>query len=369
MKNLLLLFIFAFSISVFAQDVWDFETTAQDTGWTVFTPAADTFSVVANPDMSGLNTTAHVAKFTITNGAGVNPWEGVFNTHVTPFVLTADNCNPTLLVYKDTTSRVDFKIEGTGLNSGDTFDSNTVAHQWVQVSYDFSAYIGKTVTTITVIPDFATANPRDYSSVSYFDLITFASTVVPVELTSFTGNYVGNTVQLKWSTATELNNKGFEVQRSIAGNDFITLGFVHGKGTTTESNSYSFIDKAISANTIYSYRLKQMDLDGSFHYSGVANLGRSLPVNFELSQNYPNPFNPSTKINVSLPINSNVSLDVYNIVGEKVMTVVNGNLEAGNYDYTIDGSKLSSGIYVYRLVVAGENGANFTATKKMTLLK
>ena len=369
MKNLLLLFIFAFSISVFAQDVWDFETTAQDTGWTVFTASADTFSVVANPDMSGLNTTAHVAKFTITNGAGVNPWEGVFNTHVTPFVLTADNCNPTLLVYKDTTSRVDFKIEGTGWNSGDTFDSNTVAHQWVQVSYDFSAYIGNTVTTITVIPDFATANPRDYSSVNYFDLITFATTVVPVELTSFTGNYVGNTVQLKWSTATELNNKGFEVQRSIAGNDFITLGFVHGKGTTTESNSYSFIDKAISANTIYSYRLKQMDLDGSFHYSSVANLGRSLPVNFELSQNYPNPFNPSTKINVSLPINSNVSLDVYNIVGEKVMTVVNGNLEAGNYDYTIDGSKLSSGIYVYRLVVAGENGANFTATKKMTLLK
>jgi Secretion system C-terminal sorting domain len=368
MKNLLLLFIFSFSISIFAQPVWDFETTAQDTGWTVFTPATDTFSVVPNPDMSGLNTTANVAKFTV-DQAGA-PWEGVFRSNITtPFVVTAQNAHPTLLVYKDVTSRVDFKYEGTGWSTGDTFDSNTVVNQWQKVSYDFSAHIGDTVKTITVIPDFATANPRTYSSVNYFDLITFATTVVPVELTSFTGNYVGNTVQLKWSTATELNNKGFEVQRSIAGNDFITLGFVHGKGTTTESNSYSFIDKAISANTIYSYRLKQMDLDGSFHYSGVANLGRSLPVNFELSQNYPNPFNPSTKINVSLPINSNVSLDVYNLVGEKVMTVVNGNLEAGNYDYTIDGSKLSSGVYVYRLVVAGENGANFTSAKKMTLLK
>jgi|GEM_PF-2170296 len=173
MKYLMLLFLFSFSVCTFAQTTWDFETTAQDTGWTVFTASADTFSVVANPDMSGLNTSAHVAKFTIANVTGANPWEGVFNTHVTPFVVTAENCKPTLLVYKDTTTRVDFKIEGAGWNSGDTFDSVTVKNQWVKVSYDFTKWIGKTVTTITVIPDFGLESTRNYGSVSYFDDIEF----------------------------------------------------------------------------------------------------------------------------------------------------------------------------------------------------
>ncbi len=174
MKYLILFLIFI-SFSAFGQSVWDFETTAQDTGWTVFTPAADTFSVVANPDMSGLNTTAHVAKFTVDKSGAL--WEGVFNNKITPFVVTAENCKPTLLVYKDTTSRVDFKYEGDGWSTGDTFDSNKVAHQWVQVSYDFSAYIGKTVKTITIIPDFASGASRTYSSVNYFDYIDFVHPV------------------------------------------------------------------------------------------------------------------------------------------------------------------------------------------------
>ena len=362
MKKLLLLFILSFSISVFAQNLWDFETTAQDTGWTVFTPTADTFSVVPNPDKSGLDTSAHVAKFTITNGTGVNPWEGVFNTHVTPFVLTADNCNPTLLVYKDTTTRVDFKIEGTWGNSGDTFDSNTVANKWQMVSYDFSAYIGKTVTTITVIPDFGHEGTRNYSSVSYFDDIEFVHTVVPVELTSFRALAVGSNVVLHWNTATETNNSGFEIQRSSNNVNFARVGFIPGHGTSTKTNEYSFTDQNVSGHLYY--RLKQLDMDGTYKYSKVVEVNIAKQFTYALNQNYPNPFNPSTEISYSIPEKSFVSLKVYNVLGKEIASLVNNQEEAGIHQINFNAANLSSGMYFYTI-----RAGNFTATKKLMLLK
>ena len=192
---------------------------------------------------------------------------------------------------------------------------------------------------------------------------------VPVELTSFTAQYIGNTTQLNWTTATELNNLGFEVQRSTYANDFVTIGFVPGNGTTTEAQNYSYIDKTTLPNTNYAYRLKQMDFSGTYTYSEVINLGESLSLNFELAQNYPNPFNPSTTVSIGLPVKLDISLDVYNIVGEKVLTLYNGELEAGNYNYTVDASSLTSGIYIYVLNAIGENGNHSTSSRKMTLLK
>jgi hypothetical protein len=361
MKNLLLLFIFFFSISVFAQPVWDFETTAQDTGWTVFTASTDTFSVVPNPDISGLNTTAHVAKFTVDQTG--QPWEGVFNNKITPFVVTADNAHPTLLVYKDTTSRVDFKYEGDGWSSGDTFDSNTVAHQWVKVSYDFSKWIGKTVTTITIIPDFASGASRTYSSVNYFDLITFVPPVVPVELTSFSAVAGNNKVELRWSTATETNNSGYEVQRSLDNVSFVNVGFVQGQGTSTQTAQYSFVDKNIGGHLYY--RLKQVDFDGSFKYSKIVEVnGSQSPKTFKLNQNYPNPFNPTTTISYSVPEQSFVSLKVYNVLGKEVASLVSNQVEAGIHKVNFNASNLSSGIYFYTI-----KAGKFTATKKLMLLK
>jgi len=192
---------------------------------------------------------------------------------------------------------------------------------------------------------------------------------VPVELTSFTAQYIGNTTQLNWTTATELNNLGFDVQRSANGNEFVTIGFVSGNGTTTEAQNYSYIDKTTLPNTNYAYRLKQMDFNGTYTYSEVINLGESLSLNYELAQNYPNPFNPSTTVSIGLPVKSDISLDVYNIVGEKVLTLYNGELEAGNYNYTVDASSLTSGIYIYVLNAIGENGNHSTSSRKMTLLK
>ena len=202
----------------------------------------------------------------------------------------------------------------------------------------------------------------------YRELI-MVDVTVPVELTSFTAQYVGSTTQLNWTTATELNNLGFDIQRSTNGNEFVTIGFVLGKGTTTQVQNYSYVDKTTSPNINYAYRLKQIDFNGSYNYSEVVNLGESNPLSFELLQNYPNPFNPSTTISIGLPVQSDVSLDVYNITGERVLSLYNGVLAAGNYNYTVDASNLTSGIYVYVLNAVGEDGKNSTLSRKMTLLK
>jgi hypothetical protein len=202
----------------------------------------------------------------------------------------------------------------------------------------------------------------------YRELIMVDATV-PVELTSFTAQYVGSTTLLNWTTATELNNLGFDIQRSTAGNEFVTIGFVLGKGTTTEVQNYSYVDKTTTPNINYAYRLRQIDFNGSYNYSEVVNLGESNPLNFELLQNYPNPFNPSTTISIGLPVKSDITLDVYNIVGERVISLYNGELAAGNYNYTVDASNLTSGIYIYVLNAVGEDGKNSTLSRKMTLLK
>ena len=186
--------------------------------------------------------------------------------------------------------------------------------------------------------------------------------VVPVELSSFTANVIGTDVNLNWSTATELNNNGFEVQRQ-SGADFVTIGFVKGRGTTTEVQNYSFTDSKLSVGK-YAYRLKQVDFDGSFEYSKVVNVDLTTPTVFSLDQNYPNPFNPSTVISYSIPQNSFVTLKVYDIIGNEVATLVNQTQSAGKYDIRFDASSLSNGVYLYSIKTD-----NFSSTKKMILMK
>ena len=119
--------------------------------------------------------------------------------------------------------------------------------------------------------------------------------IVPVELISLTALANGKEVTLNWSTATELNNQGFEVQRKFGSNDFLTVGSVKGHGTTTSPNQYSFIDKLVDPGK-YFYRLKQMDFGGKYEYSQTVEVDVRLLDKFALEQNYPNPFNPTTTI-------------------------------------------------------------------------
>ena len=210
------------------------------------------------------------------------------------------------------------------------------------------------------------SNDADFWYIDDVYLIDLSS--VPVELVSFTANAINNNIELNWNTATELNNKGFEIQRKSEIEDYTTIGFVEGHGTTSENYNYNFVDKNPDAG-IYYYRLKQIDLDGSFEYSDEIMITISGPTVYELAQNYPNPFNPSTKIIYEIPEearndNAFVTLKVYDVLGNEVATLVNEEKSAGKYEVEFYANSFNSGTYFYRL-----SSGSFTSTKKMILLK
>jgi len=186
---------------------------------------------------------------------------------------------------------------------------------------------------------------------------------LPVELTSFTATSNGKEVILSWSTATELNNLGFEIQRSTEGNEFFTVGFVNGHGTTTEQQNYSFADKNLN-NGKYYYRLKQVDFNGSFEYSDVVEVEWRAFNSYLLEQNYPNPFNPTTTIGFGVKERSNVKIIILNAIGEEVAVVLNGEREPGFHQVDFNATYLPSGVYFYQL-----RAGAFVETKKMLLLK
>ncbi|MBK9099911.1 MAG: T9SS type A sorting domain-containing protein [bacterium] len=189
---------------------------------------------------------------------------------------------------------------------------------------------------------------------------------IPVELISFTAKVVKNKVILNWSTATELNNLGFEIERKTTG-EFYTIGFTEGQGSTTEIHNYSFTDYYPERGNNY-YRLKQIDYNGNFNYSEEIELNFDIPEFFSLEQNYPNPFNPSTVIIYQMPVSSDVTLKVFDVLGNEVATLVNEYKPAGTHEVEFNTSSInqipSSGVYFYQ-VKAGE----FVSTKKMILLR
>lgn len=191
--------------------------------------------------------------------------------------------------------------------------------------------------------------------------------VLPVELAAFTSTISNRDVTLNWTTVTETNNSGFDVERSSNG-EWSKIGNVTGNGTTTTPMNYSFTDRGLNSGS-YNYRLKQIDYNGNFAYfnlSGEVSVG--IPTTYNLSQNYPNPFNPSTTINFDLPFDSKVSIKLFDVSGKEVATLVNDVKTAGYYTVKFNGSNLSSGIYFYR-ISAESNGNNFVSSKKMTLVK
>jgi hypothetical protein len=190
---------------------------------------------------------------------------------------------------------------------------------------------------------------------------------VPVELTSFAASVNESDVTLNWSTASELNNMGFEVQRSNGG-EYTIVGFVDGNGTTTNMLNYTFVDRNVDVGT-YTYRLRQVDFDGTSEFSESVEVEILAPDVFALEQNYPNPFNPSTMINFSLATDSKVTLTVFDILGQEVTRLISGNLAAGSHEINFDASNLNSGVYFYRIDAAGVDGTNFTSVKKMILTK
>ena len=193
---------------------------------------------------------------------------------------------------------------------------------------------------------------------------------LPVELTSFTCTVNNRDVKLNWSTAGELNNAGFEVERKPAGDGamWTKIGFVQGNGTTNEPKNYSFEDKKLNTGK-YDYRLIQIDYNNQesvFNLNNAVEVG--IPKKSDLSQNYPNPFNPITKIDYNITYNSKVTLKVFDITGREISTLVNETQEAGYYTVQFNASEYASGTYFYRLTTEGGK-ESFAITKRMILLK
>jgi len=194
---------------------------------------------------------------------------------------------------------------------------------------------------------------------------------LPVELLSFSSSVINNDITLNWTTATETNNSGFQIERRETKNErseeWKTITFVNGNGTKTEPQTYFYKDEKLSAGN-YQYRLKQIDFNGTFEYSNIVEAEILPPAKFSLEQNYPNPFNPSTNIQYAIASKQFVSLKIFDLLGREIVALVNEEQPAGNYtiEFKPESSikNLVSGAYLYQLK-AGE----FIQTRKMILLK
>jgi glucose/arabinose dehydrogenase len=216
---------------------------------------------------------------------------------------------------------------------------------------------------------------------NYFDTLQLTSNAAPpvirvplsgigdnplsVEWSSFTAIPSASRVKLIWETCCEVNNAGFEIERKQSATDWQMIGFVQGRGTTSEVQRYSFTDNAAPTGTVL-YRLKQIDFDGVFSYSPIVESVVGTPSTFALNQNYPNPFNPETRISYRLPAASDVKLELYDVLGRKLATLVSARQEAGSYLVALNTQtlNLASGTYFYRL-----QAGSFIETKKMILMK
>lgn len=235
---------------------------------------------------------------------------------------------------------------------------------WVNETMDLSAYLGEQLK----IRFFFKSDGSVQKDGWYIDnvLVTTYS-AVPVELASFNAEVTYDKVVVTWTTASELNNRDFDVQRSTDGEQWTSIGTLIGAGTTTIANSYRFEDKAPLMGVSY-YRLKQNDYDGTYRVYDAVKVDLNKLLTYNLSQNYPNPFNPETIIKYSVPEQTHVTVKLFDIAGSEITTLVNEVKTAGIYEIKFNaasvGQRVTSGVYFYRLTTE-----KYSSIRKMILLK
>jgi len=188
---------------------------------------------------------------------------------------------------------------------------------------------------------------------------------LPVEMTTFNYLIKNEKIVLNWETKSETNNYGWEVEYRREGSKeegkWKKIGFVAGRGTTTEKQTYSF--EFSRSGKLIETRLKQIDSDGKYNFSNILVI-EAEPETFEFLNNYPNPFNPTTEINYQLLVNGKVELKIFDLLGREVKTIVNEEKPAGKHSVRFDASGFSSGVYIYQL-----KSGNQVISKKMILSK
>ncbi len=273
------------------------------------------------------------------------------------------------------TNGTDAAGAGSALPPGLTDDVTALSFNQPATANDNSSYSGSTTAATKAVWQ---NRIQTYSNWTFNDAIPIptpptgpftVTDALPVELTSFSANVVGSSkVELKWQTATEVNNYGFEVERAkINTTKWKKVGFVQGHGNSNSPKDYSFNDKPLGGSE-FKYRLKQIDFDGQYEYSPEVEVTLAIPADFSVKQNFPNPFNPTTKIEFSIPSDNNVEIKVFNVLGMEVATLINEYRQAGTHSIEFSAiggaSKLSSGIYFYKVI-----SGSFSEIKKMILLR
>jgi photosystem II stability/assembly factor-like uncharacterized protein len=218
---------------------------------------------------------------------------------------------------------------------------------------------GRTLTGISMINTYTAITVGNCGCI----LKTTNGGFIPVELLSFRAFVTNGSIELKWTTAIETNNRGFEVERKEETTDWVTRGFISGSGNTTEQNEYSFIDENISVDR-YFYRLKQVDYDGSFEYSEIVEVRYEGHTEYVINQNYPNPFNPSTTVKYSLAQTGRVTLSIYDLLGREVAKLIDEEKPAGEYETIWNASSYPSGVYFIKM-----QAGQFNETRKLILMK
>ena len=339
----------------------EINTINPNVGWAVF-------------DISTISSTDSITG--ITFGGYVNAtlwpfWASTPMGNINPLYASASDINAQILTHYEQNLAYTYGLESEYFTTGwhEWQLGNTAVPDLQQAVSASQGWFAIGIIDVDFVPDFfinfdgwSQPNPP-YIIVNHYHYGN-----IPIELTSFTANTNYANVLLNWQTASETNNKGFEIERLKDYKikrlqDWDRIGYVEGNGTSTKTHSYSFIDKNVNDGK-YSYRLKQIDFDGKSEYSKEVEVIVYAPAAFALEQNYPNPFNPATTINYSIPIDQHVILNVYNMLGQNVMTLVNEMEKAGQHQIKFDASIFASGVYFYKL-----EAGNQTQIKKMILMK
>jgi len=335
-----------------------------DEGGRQFTAASDydAFDVIIYSGIGGEWTDYNAAPlnsgvfFLHTQGDQIIAFQGTASSPTPIYAINSDNADGNH-IWQTTASDTRTSALPTGLTNG---TSAVALDEWNNAYYDDGpkSDINALRTAIGDYLNWSNSNSTPW------DFTTIFADPLPVELVSFSAAIKDKSVVLNWKTETEVNNYGFEVQRSIKADKWDVLGFVEGHGNSNSPKEYNFTDSEVNSAGTYSYRLKQIDNDGSYEFSKTIEVDFTSPISLELNQNYPNPFNPTTTISFTLPNSGLVTLKVFSMLGEEVATLANGIREAGIHTFNFNASELPSGVYIYQLSTPEK-----TQVRKMLLMK
>lgn len=347
-------------VSTDAGTTWNNVVGATSTTYSFTTASADNgkeYRAVFTNSVSSTNSNAATLTVDFAPSITTNP------TNQTVFA--GDNASFTAAASGNPPPTVQWQVStdgGTTWNSvpGATSTTLTFTTSISQNGYKYEAVFTNSVSS-------ATSNPA---------LLVVNDHPLAVEVSSFKAAASYNSVTLKWQTQSEVGNAGFNVLREDPGTDAFKLlssyagnDSLKGLGTSSTGRTYDFIDDHVASGSEYHYKIQGVSIDGFIKDFDTLTVSITAPKDYALYQNYPNPFNPSTTIRFDLKQASTVNLAVYNLIGQEVLNVDYGTMDAGEYNKVLDMSKFSSGVYFYHIAVVGNGGQRFVSTKRLMLVK